>query len=231
MEGVPSNQSAAPAVKFAGPGKGTWVANTGAVPKPNAPPAAVAPKNSEKPVEAPKKVVFKDKFAEKVDQVTAPHGSYKLTDAQSELFYVCSVGKSPRRDPPKPFTPEQLAAMEKEEFEKAEITRKKLFDEYILEAVQELHKEGARLDVADDQGNTIIHMLAMCGAPTALEWVSKQPGVKINIRGMNGGTPVFWATSCREDQTLEMLLKLGGHVRYKLVYSKMTILIIPISYR
>lgn len=58
---------------------------------------------------------------------------------------------------------------------------------------------------------TPLHLLSMLGAPKAIDWCI-QHGAKLHVKGMEGGTPMFWAAHCRKEDSIRELVKHGANV-------------------
>eukprot|EP01118_Nematostelium_gracile_P013766 TRINITY_DN5237_c0_g1_i1.p1 TRINITY_DN5237_c0_g1~~TRINITY_DN5237_c0_g1_i1.p1 ORF type:complete len:236 (-),score=70.11 TRINITY_DN5237_c0_g1_i1:137-844(-) len=161
-------------------------------------------------------------------------GKLANPQAQSELMYLVMVGKSSLKAIPKETADERWGQLQakyeglilqaedmfsvekrkKELQEQQSALKKRIRDEFILSCVKDEVQKGAMLHYADKEGLTPLHYLAMAGYTTTLRWCAKN-GSKLHVRGLKGGTPVYWAAHCRENESIEYLVMAGAHVDTK----------------
>ena len=67
-------------------------------------------------------------------------------------------------------------------------------------------KRGANLNASRDMGARPLHISAMFGNPTTVQWFLKQPGVDINKISAEGNSVMFRAARGRQERILQLLL-------------------------
>jgi len=97
--------------------------------------------------------------------------------------------------------------MQREEREKKEAE--------LISKIESLLSKGAKLNWADSHGFTPLHLLAMLGYTNKALKFCVEKGAKKEVRANEGGTALFWAISCRQEEAAKTLIELGCNVNAK----------------
>ncbi|HOT28461.1 MAG TPA: ankyrin repeat domain-containing protein [Candidatus Ozemobacteraceae bacterium] len=78
-----------------------------------------------------------------------------------------------------------------------------------LEIMKHLAVRGCRADVADDRGNTALHLSAVRGYDGIVCWLLRK-GVPVDVTNQAGQTPLLWAVDDGHASTVKLLLDNGA---------------------